>query len=177
MGIRAVSRVLWSFTAVGALLVTLAGPGLAQSTNTTTSAAPANLAVADYDVPGVQIVLLSLKRGSDGYLTLRWAYRNTTTSPKTIGGDSTAMNGAWSANYSLAYDAYITAAGKQYQAVRTSGGMLAEKHGGTFASKTIVVGANQTYTTWAKFKDPGAEVSKVSVYLQGVPPFEDVPIS
>jgi hypothetical protein len=120
-------------------------------------------------------VLLSLARGTDGFLTLRWGYRNTSTSPKTVGANTTAQAMQWSAPYSLAWDVYVMANGQQYPVVRGNHMLLAMPHAGN--AKTIVVLPNQTYATWAKVKDPGSDVKAVSVYIQGVAPFENVPIS
>jgi hypothetical protein len=179
MSMRVVSLVLCSVLAAAGLTFGTVGAGLAQSSNASTGAAPANLGTADYEVPGVQVVLLSLKRGADGFLTLRWAYRNTTASSKTIGANTGAMDKAWSANYSLAWDTYLSAGDTKYTVARVQGRgeLMAEKHGGAFASKTLIIAAKQSYATWAKFPDPGAGVTKVTVYIQGAPPFDDVPIS
>lgn len=133
------------------------------------------LGVQDYEVPGVQVVLLSLKRTSDGYVTAKWAYHNTTSSAKAIGNNTSVINGAWSTPFSLAWDAYISAGGQQYKVAPGGAGLLAGSHGGN--NKTLVLGPKMTYATWAKFKDPGKDVTKASISIQGTAPFEDVPIS
>jgi hypothetical protein len=138
------------------------------------AASPPPLGVQDYEVPGVQVLLLSLKRTSDGYITAKWAYHNTTSSAKTIGSNTGVINGAWSTPFSLAWDAFISAGGQQYKVVPGGAGLLAGTHGG---NKTLVLGPKMTYATWAKFKDPGKDVTKVSVSIQGAAPFDDAPIS
>jgi len=47
-------------------------------------AAPA-IAAGDYEVEGVEVDLLSVKRVSDGTLTVTWEYRNKTDPPKKLG--------------------------------------------------------------------------------------------
>lgn len=129
------------------------------------------IAVQDYEVEGVKVELLSVKRTSDGFLTVRWQYRNTTDQPKTIGANTGAMAGAWSAPYSLSWDLRVIAAGKE---LKVPGQTMAAKH----AKKVTVLAPKKVLANWAKVPDPGPDVQKVSVTLQGIPaPFDEVPIS
>jgi hypothetical protein len=128
------------------------------------------LAVQRYEVDGVQVELLSVKRTSDGYLTVKWQYRNTTDKPVTIGANTGAMRSAWSAPYSLSWDFRVLANGKE---LKVPGQTMAAKHG----NKINVVPAKKVLTTWAKVPDPGADVQKVNVSIQGADPFEDVAVT
>jgi hypothetical protein len=137
----------------------------------------ASLGVHDYSTPGVQVILLSVKRTSDGYLTLRWAYHNTTSSPQTIGKDSGAQsstNGPWS----LAWDVYVVSAGTKYELIKDQTGTpLAGTKPGNAGDPSYALGPHLTFTTWAKVPAPGKDVTTVTVYIRGAEPFEDVPIS
>lgn len=172
MLVRRISSVL-SILAIFCYLVFSSLSG-ARAADTATASSP-NLGVQDYSAAGVQVVLLSVKRTSDGFLTIKWGYHNTTNSPKQIGEDSTAMAGAWSAPFSLAWDMYVTAAGTQFKVANApNGDLLAGTHPGP--AKTVVVGPKQTYNTWAKLHAPPSDVTKVTVTIQGVSPFEDIAI-
>ena len=172
MSTRRVSRAFSLLTIVYCLIFVLSGPKSANIAQ----AATTNLGVQDYEVSGVEVVLLSVKRTSDGFVTLKWAYQNTTNSPKTIGANTGAMEGAWGAPYSLAWDVSVGAAGATYKVPPgTHGGLMAGSHAGP--AKTVVVGAKQTYATWAKIAGVPKDVTKVTVYIQGTDPFEEIPIS
>jgi hypothetical protein len=136
-------------------------------------AAPA-IAVGDYEVEGVEVDLLSVKRVGDGTLTVKWEYRNKTDQPKKLGASFKGMG--WSEPFSLVYDAYLVDARNRmkYPVVRdTRGDLVAGKHGGR---KVVVLEPRKTLGTWAKFMAVPAEVSKISVFIPGTQPFEDVAI-
>ena len=135
----------------------------------------ANLGVHDYSTPGVQVVLLSVKRTSDGNLTLRWAYHNTTGSPKNIGADTSAQSST-NPQWSLAWDVYVMAGGTRY-ALITSPTVLAGTHPGYYFTQTYAVAPHQTFATWAKVPAPGKDIKTVTVYIRGADPFEDIPLS
>ena len=138
-------------------------------------AGPASLGVNDYEVEGVEVALLSVKRVSDGTLTVKWEYRNRTDQPKKLGASFKGMG--WSEPFSLVYDAYLVDARNRmkYPVVKdTRGDLVAGKHPGH--GKVVVLGPKQTLGTWAKFIAVPAEVTKISVFIPGVQPFEDVPI-
>jgi hypothetical protein len=167
-----VQRLSWSSLAACGLIGT--NLSAAQGADPAVAPKPANLGVQDYESPGVQVVLFSVKRGSDGYVTVRWGYHNTTSRPQNIGANTGAMSGAWSGPYSLAWDFYVTAGDTKYATADGGGGKLAASHG---PNKVVVVGPKQTLATWAKVKDPGKDVKTVTVYVQGAAPFDDIPIS
>jgi hypothetical protein len=164
-------RVIRGLASSLAVLCCLPVGALAASPAPAADTAAVPIAVQDYEVEGVKVELLSVKRTSDGFLTVRWQYRNTTDQPKIIGANTGAMAGAWSAPYSLSWDLRVIAAGKE---LKVPGQTMAAKH----AKKVTVLPGKKVLANWAKVPDPGPDVQKVSVTLQGVPgPFDEVPIS
>jgi hypothetical protein len=158
-----------SLSAASALATERKGSGPAEK-----AGAPAALATADYEVPGVEVALLSVKRISDGTITVKWEYRNKTDQAKKLGESFKGMG--WSEPYSLVYDAYLVDARNRmkYPVVKdTRGDLVAGKHGGR---KVVVLGPKQTLGTWAKFIAVPPEVRKISVFIPGTQPFEDVAI-
>ena len=131
-----------------------------------------SLAEADFEVGGVKVAVLELKRTSTG-ITARWQYRNETDNEVkaslggTVGGD----------NQRLPRNAYLLdAATKTKYAVKkdTDGKLVAAQHGEFVHSVTLK--AKQTVNTWAKFP-PLPETSKrVTLVIAGAPPFEDLPL-
>ena len=158
-----------------ALVVLMCVP-LAAAAATPAAAPPAApaatpIAVQDYEVEGVKVELLGVKRTSDGFLTVTWQYRNTTNQPKSVGANTGAMKHAWSGPYSLSWDLRVIANGKE---LKVPGQTMAAKH----ADKVTVIPPMKVLSNWAKVPDPGPDVQKVSVSLQGIPmPFEDVTIT
>ena len=57
----------------------------------------------------------------------------------------------------------------------TKGDLVAGKHPGT--RKVFVLSPKKTLGEWAKFMAPPADAKKISVFIPGTQPFEDVPIS
>jgi hypothetical protein len=139
------------------------------------SAAPAPLAVGDYEVDGVEVALLSVKRVSDGTLTVKWSYRNKTNEPKKLGESFEGMGS--SEAYSLVWHAYLVDAKNKmkYPVVKdSSGDPVAARHA---PGKVVILGPKKTLNTWAKFIAVPAGTKKISVFIPGTQPFEDVPIS
>lgn len=139
----------------------------------------ANLGVHDDEVAGVQVILLSVKRTSDGFLTLKWAYHNTTDSSKTIDADSGAQS-ATNWPWSLAWDTYVEAGNTKYVLIKDQTGTpLAGTHSagtGPQGQQAYILAPHTTFTTWAKLAAPPKDVTKVTVYILGTDPFEDIPI-
>jgi len=131
-----------------------------------------SLAEADFEVGGVKVALLELKRSSSG-ITARWQYRNETDSEVkaslggTVGGD----------NQRLPRNAYLLdAATKTKYAVEkdTDGKLLAAQHSEFVHGVTLK--PKQTVNTWAKFPSLPETTKRVTVVIAGAPPFEDMPI-
>jgi hypothetical protein len=104
-------------------------------------------------------------------ITLHWRYQNTTGSPKNIGASFHGMGS--SEAFSLVWDAYVAdpIAKVKYPILKDDRGTpVASRHGGR---KVVTLAANEGLTVWAKFQVP-ASVGKMSVYLPGTEPFENV---
>ena len=140
-----------------------------------TAKATEPLATADYEVEGVEVALLSVKRVSDGTLTVKWEYRNKTDKPKELGASFGGMG--WSEPFSLVYHAYVVDARNRmkYPVLKDEkGNLVAARHAGR---KTVVLGPKQTIGTWAKFAAPPTDAKKISIFIPGTQPFEEIPIS
>ena len=156
----------------------VAAGGLVASAQTGTAGRAATgepaIATSDYEVDGVKVALLSVQRVSDGTVTVKWQYSNDTDEPKRLGESFTGMGS--SEAYSLAYHAYLTDVrdNMKYPVLKdTRGEPVAAKHA---AGKVVVLGPHKTLSSWAKFMAPPPGTTKVSVYIPGAQPFEDVPI-
>ena len=133
---------------------------------------PTVLGTGDYEVSGVEVTLLELKRTSGDTLTARWRYRNANAEQKAL-----TKGTGWTDSWALSMESYLVDSSnkKKYLVIKDSSGQpLAGSHGG---SGSIKIGAGQTITTWAKFPAPPESVQKVTIYIPGMAPFEDIPIS
>lgn len=136
----------------------------------------AAVATQESDVAGVEAAILEVKRAGADTVTVRWQYRNKTAEQKELIKSLTYIVNTW--EYGLAAEAYLVdpVNRKKYLVVKDAQGFpLAAKVEPT--SYSLMLAANQTLTTWAKFPAPPENVLKISVYVPRVPPFEDVPIS
>jgi hypothetical protein len=131
------------------------------------------LGTNDHEVSGVEVTLLELKRASGDTVTAKWRYsnkdRDTKQLTKGTGGDDP---------YKLSIESYLVdpVNKKKYLILKDSTGKpIAAAHGGSYHPITLEGG--KSINTWAKYPAPPAGVEKVSVYIQGVAPFEDVPLS
>jgi len=133
------------------------------------------IAVNNYEVDGVEVALLSVRRISDGSLTVKWEYRNKTDEPKKLGESFAGMGS--SEAYSLNWHAYLAdsrAKVKYPVAKDEKGNPVAAKHG---PGKVVVLGPRKTLGTWAKFISVPPDVKRISIFIPGTDPFEDVEIS
>jgi len=134
------------------------------------AAAPSAL-VQEHET-GVEVTLVELRRTSGDSVTLKWRYRNGTSQAVKLakGGSS------WSDPYRLTWGAYLidTVNKKKYLVITDAEGRpLTSKHGDW---QGVTLEPGQAINAWAKLPAPPADVEKVSVTIEGVPPFEDVPI-
>ena len=133
-------------------------------TSGTAPAAGGDLGVGDNDVSGVQVALLDVRRTSGDTVTVKWQYRNT--NPNAADVRELYSNGA--ANEAYLLDAKNK---KKYMVLRDAGNEpIAEKH------DSSRIDAAARITSWAKFPAPPPDVTKVTVMIPHVAPFEDVPI-
>lgn len=133
--------------------------------------APTGLGTQDHEISGVEVVLLEVKRTSGDSITVKWLYRNKTQQDKTLSTSSAS----WVDPYRLSYEAYLIdpVNKKKYLVLKDAEGKpIAARHG-----SSISVPAGQLLNTWAKFPAPPADVTKISIYIPHVAPFEDIPIS
>jgi hypothetical protein len=134
----------------------------------------AALGVQEHEAGGIDVVLLEVKRTSGDTLTIKWQYNNKTNEKKKL--DHGAQAGLDS--YRFAGDAYYIdpGTGKKYT-------VLQDESRNPLGAKQvqfqfgITLTPKQVVPVWAKFQAPPAGVGKVTVYLPGAPPFEDVVVS
>lgn len=137
------------------------------------SVASTAIASAQFSLdPNLRADLLQVKRVSGGALLVRWRLVDTASAQSTglVAGAAPKVipYNAWSWA-----DLYYTdpAENKKYSFLTdTDGNRLLDVYSGGY-------NAGDQHENWAKFPAPPATSSKVTVYLPGFPPFEDVPVS
>ena len=139
-----------------------------------TEAAPAaapNALVQEHET-GVEVTLVEAKRTGGDSVTVKWRYRNATPKDVKIAKGGTS----WLDAYQLTADAFLVdpVNKKKYLVITDAEGRpLTSKHGDW---QGVTLEPGQAINAWAKLPAPPADVEKVSVTIEGVPPFEDVPI-
>lgn len=125
-------------------------------------AVPKTLGVEDYETGDVEVSLLEVKRTSGDTVTVKWALRNKGEKEqmieKLISDEHYLVDAAAKKKYFVVKDSeqnYV-ALNRDYNHVNLKPG--------------------QNFKVWAKFPAPPAATEKVTVYIRGVAPFEDVPI-
>jgi len=120
----------------------------------------------DTNIGGLVADLTECKR-KGGVLTLKVRVRNTSDKKANI----------YFTNGYGTYDRYyLTAGDKKYFVLRDSeGAALATDEGGGYTNVDLEKGGS--YTWWAKYPAPPADVTSISFYTPFAPPFEDVPIT
>ncbi len=124
-----------------------------------------------YEVDGVEVALMTVERTNPNEITVRWQYRNTTAEPKNLGESFRGMGS--SEAFSLVWDAYLVdpIARVKYPILKDSRGTpVAASHAGR---KVVTLAGKGTTSVWAKFAVP-AGAGKLTVYLPGTEPFENV---
>lgn len=121
----------------------------------------------DAEWSGVQTDLLEVRRMSDNTIRVRWRWRNT--------GDKEASVVASQAASLLRSETYLLdPVNKKKMLVVTDakGHPIATDIGMSFRVKP-----KESFSAWAKFPAPPADVEKITVVIAKTPPFEDVPIA
>lgn len=134
-------------------------------------AAAEGLGTADHEVSGVEVTLLELKRTSGDTVTAKWRVANKDKDTKQLSKAT-----GWTDSWKLSFDSYLVdpANKKKYLVLKDSTGKpIAASHG----AGAIKLEGGKAINTWAKYPAPPAGVDKLSVYLPGVAPFEDVPLT
>ncbi len=122
------------------------------------------LAVEEVSSGGVEVSLLELKRASGDTVTAKWLYKNTSE-------EKTQIAHLMSDEYYLV----DPEAKKKYFCVKDSkNNWVAGTNNGY---NNVELEPGKTFKMWAKFPAPPAATEKVTDYLEGVPPFEDVPLA
>ena len=133
---------------------------------------PKPIAVHEHEVDGVDVALMDVRRTSSDTVTVKWEYRNKTKVSQALATKSTG----WGDPYRLSWSTYLAdEEGKvKFPLLRDSEGRpIAAVHGTPVHD--ITVGPQKTLRAWAKYLVP-ADVKKISVFLTGVEPFENVTI-
>lgn len=127
-----------------------------------------------YEVDGVEVALMSVERTNPNEITVRWQYRNTTGEPKNLGESFHGMGS--SEAFSLVWEAYVVdpMARMKYPILKdTRGTPVGTRHAGR---KVVTLAGKGTTSVWAKFAVP-VSAAKLTVYLPGTEPFENVTAS
>ncbi len=151
---------------IGMAAITLAGVGTPRFAPAEEAAGGGGkpLAVEEMSSGDVEVSLLELKRASGDTVTAKWLYKNTSEERKSV---SHLMSDEY---YLVDPDAK-----KKYFCVKDSkNNWVAGNHNGY---NSVDLEPGKTFKMWAKFPAPPAATEKVTLYLEGVPPFEDVPLA
>ena len=133
------------------------------------------LATEPYRLQGIEVSLLDVKRASGDTLNVYWRVSNQSSATQELVKCSTG----WYCKYQLA-------AGNWGDGIYIIDSANQRKHLVVRTDKKPVVSSSETplsiepgssINLWAKFPAPPLEVRKVSIYIPGVAPMEDIPIS
>ena len=133
------------------------------------------LATEPYRLQGIEVSLLDVKRASGDTLNVYWRVSNQSSATQELVKCSTG----WYCKYQLA-------AGNWGDGIYIIDSANQRKHLVVRTDKKPVVSTSETplsiepgssINLWAKFPAPPLDVKKVSVYIPGVSPMEDIPIS
>jgi hypothetical protein len=155
--------VLWGFVVACGLLLASVGE-LPAGEGAEPAAKPL---VEETEWQGVTAELTSVGRSAGNMLTIKFKYTNASSDNVEI-----ARLGQYSHDNVLDHVYYIDAKNKKkYLVVKD-----AEKKALGTNLKYFTLAPGESKAAWGKFPEPPADVQKISVYLPGAPPFEDVPI-
>ena len=117
----------------------------------------------DSDLSGISLELTSVQKTIDT-ITIRFKYNNT--GDKSVRIDKEA-------NQQVSDMYYVDAKNKKkYPIVKDTQGKPLSSN-----LDYLEVGAGETKAGWAKFPAPPPDVTTISVYIPGAPPFENVPVA
>ena len=122
----------------------------------------------DANVDGVVAELTQCRR-SEGVLTIKVRFRNTSDKPGKVTFNSWGTSGPDNAKF------YVTAGNKKYFMLADSDGTVLSTNNGNGVAADIAPG--KTFLWWAKYPAPPAEAKKINFIMPVASPFEDVPIT
>lgn len=144
---------------VGAMLVGMGiAPGWAQGGDVIQS--------QETNIGGVVAEITQMKR-KDGVLTVKLRLRNTS-------GKDASLKVIQDRNFD---SYYVTAGDKKYFILRDTEDVPLTPQTDGFGMLNVEIAKDGTYTWWAKYPAPPAEVTSVTYYTPLGAPFEDVPIT
>jgi len=119
--------------------------------------------IVDSDLSGISLELASVQKTGDTIM-IRFKYISTRDKPTRL---DTETNQEVNETY------YVDSKNKKkYLIIKDT-----EKNPLSSALKYFEVGPGETKSAWAKFAAPPPDVTTISVYIPGAPPFENVPIA
>ena len=133
------------------------------------------LATEPYRIVGIEVSLLDVRRASGDTLNVYWRMLNQSSTTQEL----VKCRTGWYCKYQLA-------AGNWGDGIYIIDSANQRKHLVVRADKKPVVSTSVTplsiepgssINLWAKFPAPPLDVKKVSIYIPGVAPMEDIPIS
>jgi hypothetical protein len=130
--------------------------------------APGVIETADAEWSGVQTDLLEVKRMSDNTIRVRWRWRNT--------GDKDVAVPEHLVLKILREETYLldpVNKKKHHVVTDAKGSPIATE----IPRQTFHLKAKESFSAWAKFPAPPANVEKVTVVIAKTPPFEDIPVT
>ena len=118
--------------------------------------------IQPHPIPGVSVQLTEVLRTRGDILTAHWSYRNETL-------ESIVLTDRISETYIV-----DSAQKKRSLVVRDANGLPVTSTQNN--QDGIRLPANQTVKVWAKFGAPSDDVDRISVCVQNLSPFHDIPI-
>ncbi len=128
--------------------------------------APAVLATAEINTPGVVAEMTECKR-KQGVLSLKLRFRNTT-------AEGLSFNALSRGNYQ---DFYVVAGTKKYFVLRDTESTPLAPPQDPGGAVSVSLPAGGTWTWWAKYPAPPAELKSITYFTPVGPPIEDIPIT
>jgi len=157
------NHMLWGGLIAWTIMLTTAGRLLAGEGAEPT----AKPLVEETEWSGITAELTLVERSSGNMLTIKFKYTNTGSDKVEI-----AKIGQYDHDNVLDHVYYIDPKNKKkYLVVKDA----AKKALGTNL-KYFTLAPGESKAAWGKFPEPPADIQKISVYLPGTPPFEDVSI-
>ena len=147
----------------GAALAALAVAAMASLGHLVAQSAVTLPMKVDSDISGIALELTSVQKSGDTIM-VRFKYISTRDKPTRIDNE---------AGQQVADMYYVDAKNKKkYPIIKDT-----ERKPLSSNLEYFEVGAGETKAGWAKFPAPAADVTTISVYIPGAPPFENVPIA